>query len=567
VARGGGARGVRDRRLHLPRRGAHVDDRPPLATSGHDPGPAGVLPWLHVAHPSGGLPYIADEQGRMVTLHGAIPQGLIDFWGSSDAKAATPPPFYPVDPAAYAGRCPDNSGWMPTPPLCEEDLAQMAALGFNSVRLPLSWSLLEPERGRFDQTYLDRVAQVVDWARAQRLYVIIDMHQNAYGRYLPPPDNGFLRFYTGAPAWATYSDGLPSTQLIGQRELNPAGLEANTSFWYNRAGIQDEYIRTVAWIANRFKDDSTVVGYSVFNEPFPGYNLPPGFEDLLLFPFYRRAIDAITGTGDGLPCWSGFYLPPVCGYRDLGVDDRRHLILLEAGDLREVTDFPTHLSLPVSSYPNLVLSMHAYTHFYTLDHLLPEVFNRSNYPWGGYDQSYALAEKEARAINAALFVSEFGSSTGDDFDLLVNQLHEQEVHRTGFAFWTWKENCAGGWGMFNPTPCGVFQPQPASGCLRATREYLLARVYPEASADPHLTYGYEPSTGGFRLEATARSGDPPTVVIVPPEVVGAISTSGSVVRFTVESRGNGTRVATVYPAGGDFAVTVSPLPVRLTGCT
>jgi hypothetical protein len=210
--------------------------------------------------------------------------------------------------------------------------------------------------------------------------------------------------------------------------------------------------------------------------------------------------------------------------------------------------------------------MHAYTHFYTLDHLLPQLFPRSGYPWGGYDQSYALAEKEAKAIGAALFVAEFGSPPGEDFDLVVNQLREEELHRTGFAFWTWKENCSGGWGMFNPTPCGDVGPQPPSGCLRATREYLLARVYPEASADPRLAYAYEPSTGAFTAKASSRAGDAPTVVIVPPEVAGVISSSGSVVRLTVETRASGVRVATVYPGGGDFTVTVDPLPLRLTGC-
>jgi len=62
------------------------------------------------------------------------------------------------------------------------------------------------------------------------------------------------------------------------------------------------------------------------------------------------------------------------------------------------------------------------------------------------------------------------------------------------------------------------------------------------------------------------AGDAPTVVIIPPEVAGTISTSGSVVRISVEMRENGTRVATVYPAGGDFTVTVSSLPLRLSGC-
>jgi len=115
-------------------------------------------------------------------------------------------------------------------------------------------------------------------------------------------------------------------------------------------GIQDEYIAAIAVLAKRFKDDSGVIGYRPFNEPLPGWNLPPEFEDLLLFPFYRRVIDAITGVEDGLPCWTGFYLPSVCGYRDLGVHDLHHLFFLEAGLLREMTDFPTHLGLPVSSY-------------------------------------------------------------------------------------------------------------------------------------------------------------------------------------------------------------------------
>lgn len=116
---------------------------PPTASS---PAPAGVLPWLHVEHPQSGQPYIADDRGRMVLLHGAIPQGLIDFYSSADPSRIDPPPFYPIDPTAYDGRCPDNSLYMPTPPLCQRDVAQMAAFGFNSLRLPLSWSLLEPER-------------------------------------------------------------------------------------------------------------------------------------------------------------------------------------------------------------------------------------------------------------------------------------------------------------------------------------------------------------------------------------------------------------------------------------
>src|SRR5207245_3375412 len=109
--------------------------------------------------------------------------------------------------------------------------------------------------------------------------------------------------------------------------INPAVFESTTNFWYDRDGIQDEFIAALAVIAHRFRDESVVVGYGVYNEPLLGWNLPPGFEDLLLFPFYRRVIDAITGVRDGLPCWSGFFMPSVGGYRDLGLHDRRPLVV------------------------------------------------------------------------------------------------------------------------------------------------------------------------------------------------------------------------------------------------
>src|SRR5260370_8213146 len=80
---------------------------------------SGVLPWLHVEHPSNGLPYIADDLRRLVLLHGAIPQGLIDFWNGTDPTNAAPAPFYPIEPAAYDAQCPPNRPYMPPPPLCQ----------------------------------------------------------------------------------------------------------------------------------------------------------------------------------------------------------------------------------------------------------------------------------------------------------------------------------------------------------------------------------------------------------------------------------------------------------------
>jgi endoglycosylceramidase len=512
--------------------------------------PSGTLPWLHVEHPAGGgRPYIADDQRRLVLLHGAIPASLVQY-GPSDSMAS------PIDPAAYDdGRCPATAPGSPYPPLCRADLERMAALGFNSIRLPISWSVLEPQRGQFDETYLDRVAQVIAWARDLRIYVIVDMHQNAFTHHVAPGDDVNLRYNDGAPAWATYTDGFPSHVYQSQRELNPAVFEATTNFWYDRDGIQDEYIAAVAHVVRRFKDDSTVAGFGVYNEPLPGWNLPPGFEDLLLFPFYRRVIDAVTGARDGLPCWSGFFMPAVCGYRDLGVEDRHHLFFLDTGLLREVTDFPTHLSLPITSYPNVVLALHPYTHIYTPDALvLGQHVPNTTYPWGGYDQGWDWAEREAKAMRMALFAEEFGNGPDDDRFILNSQLLEEEKHRTGFAFWTWTE-ISGTWGMIDPS----------SGCLRPTREAMLARVYPRATSDLGAVFHYDPSDGSFSMHAIGTSFDQPTIIYVPREVTGHITAVGGVRLDLPENFGFG-RAVLAYPTGGPFAISVAPAPLKLAGC-
>jgi endoglycosylceramidase len=532
------------------------------------PAPAGVLPWLHVAHPDGGQAYIADDLGRIVLFHGAVPADLLDF-GSSKVWSAPP---YPIDPAAYAGgQCPAIVGHSHYPPLCQSDIEQMAALGFNSLRLPLSWSLLEPERGQFSQVYLERVAQVVGWAKALGMYVIIDMHQNAYSHFVQAePGSGVdLSSNSGAPAWATITDGLPSRELLAnQREANPAVVEAFSNFWYNRDGIQAEYIKSIAFLAKRFKDDSAVAGYSIFNEPQPGWNLPPGFEDLLLFPFYRRVMDAVTGVRDGLPCPTGIYMPSFCGYADLGIHDLRHLFFLEPGLLRQITDFPTHLGLPVSSYPNLVFDIHAYTHGFTIEKLInPKSDPRTaTYPWGGYDQTYSLAEREAKAMGAALFVSEFGNDPSYDSLLLTNELQEQERHLVGFAFWTWKENGgSNSWGVFDAAGTDV-SPLASSGCIRPAREHQLARVYPRASAYPKLSYHYDSDTGAFALQARGNAGDAPTLVYIPRDVTGEVTVLGAFSDRSVTPNSDGSRLITATPSGGVFSIAVAAAPLSRTGC-
>ena len=148
------------------------------------------------------------------------------------------------------------------------DFATIRSWGMNCVRLAIFWDGLEPQPGRFDDAYLDRIAQRVEWAKSQGLYVLLDMHQDLYS----------VKFSDGAPEWATLDEGKPHT--IGAvwsdaYYASPAVQTALDHFWANSpapdgVGLQDHYARAWQRVAQRFRAEPAVIGYDLMNEPFPG---------------------------------------------------------------------------------------------------------------------------------------------------------------------------------------------------------------------------------------------------------------------------------------------------------
>ncbi len=174
------------------------------------------------------------------------------------------------------------------PDVTDADFARIRSLGLNQLRLYTSWQAVMPNPGQIDTAYLARFRGLVDRAGAAGLLVTVDMHQDLYGK---PAGNG-------APQWA-YRPGLcpslPLAQLTGAwgaDYLSPAVACAFTSFWTS-ADLQRSF--TDAWVAvaRAVGDAPNVIGYDLFNEPFPGL-LPPGvFETGYLFPSQGRWLKAI----------------------------------------------------------------------------------------------------------------------------------------------------------------------------------------------------------------------------------------------------------------------------------
>jgi hypothetical protein len=148
--------------------------------------------------------------------------------------------------------------------ITEADFARIHALGFNCARLVVYHRAIATVTG--DQATLDeaRVAHVdaaVAWAKAQRLYLVLDLHTAPGGQNALP----------------TVAD-VPSSDPVARLWEGPtaaANQRATVALW--RA------------LAERYKDETVIAGFDLLNEP----SLPDGVAPSALVDLYRRLIAAV----------------------------------------------------------------------------------------------------------------------------------------------------------------------------------------------------------------------------------------------------------------------------------
>ena len=502
--------------------------------------PDRLLSFLHAGPASGPsqLAQIVDERGREVLLKGVNVDGLTDYF-RTDLR--TP---YPVDPAAYAnGACPRDDPSVEGVVFCSLDLPQMRPLGYSAVRLDLSWSLLEPRPGEIDAGYLDRVAQAVGWLKQQGIYSILDMHQDAWSKYVftsggtscPPPLSS-IRGFDGAPEWAS-THALPACALFGVREFDAAVQEDFQRLWSDApapdgVGLQEHLASAVTALARRFHLEPAVAGYEIINEPSPGYLPVTVMDPAELFPFYGKVVNTVTAA----------------------VPRFRQLFFVEPDAARNLTDTRTEFApwSVYSSYPNVVYAPHVYTGVFTVD---AELAGAAHTPtFFPPENGYRSAADDAQALGLPLWVGEYGNPPSQDDTVLRAHYQLQDQHQVGGTLWLWKENAndvnaAQAWGVYHP-PFGSGTPVP-------TRIKYTGRAFPLFTAG-HLTgFAYQPDSGAFDLRATSARvapGDRPhaTLVFMPPASVGEVTAEGA--EIEVFDRGGGAREAYVYPECGDYHV-------------
>jgi endoglycosylceramidase len=404
------------------------------AAGGPDGVAAMALPLGHAGR------WVTDAQGRVVIVHGLNQVYKI-------------PPY---EPSA------DGFG--------ANDSAFLAANGFNVVRVGVIWAGVEPEPGVFNNAYLASIAATVRTLAAHGIVSLLDFHQDLYNEVYQGE---------GAPSWAVQSGGLPNPKLgfPGNYLANPA-LEYNLDqFWDNAPGpdgigLQDWFAGAWAHTASYFNGNPDVLGYELYNEPFPGTlwetcAVPavgcPLF-DAKLTAFYDRVAAAIRQVDPQTMVW---YEPNVI-FND-GV--------------------PTRLgSLPDA---NVGFAFHDYPLSTNL---------------GGAEDPLVFANAAAYAGPRQLpvIMTEFGAT--EDLGLLESEAARADNAMIGWIEWAYTGN-----DITSSSPEGqalVYNPElPPTGTNVDTAKLVaLARPYPELTSGVPIDWSFDPTTKVFGFAySTARA--------------------------------------------------------------
>jgi endoglycosylceramidase len=433
----------------------------------------------------GSAPAIVDAAGRHVLLRGVNVNQLGDYYQ-------------------------DNPALAPVVPLTEADFAAIARLGFNSVRLIVHWSALEPTPGKVDAAYVARVRQAVDWARKYGLYVVLDMHQDAWGKYIasppgvmcppsvsPPPGvpapPSFVPAigWDGAPQWATITDGM-TTCRVQLREVSPAVAQAFTNFYADRpgpdgVGIQTHLLHTWATLVREFAADPTIAGYDLLNEPHPGYTPGPAAATVL-GAFYGKAISAIRTAESSVP--GGFshiaFFEPNVTWSGIGTD-----------------------AVPPPGFTlddNIVFAPHLYAGSITADRAV-------GISAVSIDQGFQFAAAAAATYGTTVWSGEWGwfGNPAGDAPSISEYARQEDANLFGGAWWQWRQACGDPHSIGSPgnTPTGVSGnlnlikcPQGTPLAMPASTRRILSRPYVWAAPGRLTQMTSDPPTGDLTVRGT-----------------------------------------------------------------
>lgn len=397
----------------------------------------------------------------------------------------------------------DKTGWtgaLAAPILSSEDIATIAALGFNHVRLGTTWASVEHDRGTYDEAYLDQLVGVLDGLAEAGLLAIVDMHQDVWSKGVGG---------NGAPSWADpQCNKAPNPDLAGPAQswfaqyASPAVNVAWANFWNDGYGpadlhctgpIQTAFAAMWRHVAARLAGHPAVVGYDLLNEPWP--TTPPGvFEQTQLLPMYKRVAAEIRQVDPSTPIFFG---PPI-------YSPAAPTVAFEPPD------------------PNAVFAPHIYTE---------TMFSGGYISTGARSDELALQKDlaDGARMGVPIWVGEWGEVRSDTYTIAMYDLFDR--YGASEAYWRYNQ-------------------RPGETNL-VGHEAAHTRVYPEAYPGK-ATWSFDAAARRFELILTVGPGAQEVQLVVPASL-GLVADDPSVRLVPAQDRA----IWTVH-GPGTFTMSLAP---------
>jgi aryl-phospho-beta-D-glucosidase BglC (GH1 family) len=273
--------------------------------------------------------------------------------------------------------------------LQEKDFKVLSELGMSAVRLPIYYLNHMNEDGSWKRDAAGkidfrRIEWVVAMAKKYRLYVILDLH--------------------GAPGSQNGADHSGRFGGSGQLWNNTAFQNQALSFWRE--------------LATRFRNEPTVAGYDLLNEPSLNYPSP--------------------ATRPVLDMYNRFY-------NEIRAVDPNHIVIMEG-----IWDW-TAITRPSDyGWTNVIYEFHYYNWG-----------NDSNYQaQASFTDSKIAQEKQYLSYNVPHYVGEFMLfNLQSSWDYALGKYNAAGWHWTS---WTYKGTNVGNWALYNSTNAGANTPNVAT---------------------------------------------------------------------------------------------------------
>ncbi|MCW2999444.1 MAG: hypothetical protein JWN65_2993 [Solirubrobacterales bacterium] len=397
------------------------------------PGRAHLPAPLTTGHPDGAGPvigpvghagrWLVDRAGRVLVTHGL---NLV----------AKRPPYLP----SRLGFGADDARWI-------------RAQGFTSVRLGIIATGVQPTRGPFDEAYLDDIAATIRILHAAGLMTLVDLHQD----YYTESTGG-----QGFPGWMVHDRPGLARLGLGRRDAAPFD-----GLWSDDGGVQDDIARLWTHVAARLRAEPGILGYDLFNEPYPGSRADecaqvagcPAFDRTVLAPFFRRLIAGVRAAD-----------PEHLVFVEPGVSFNQGAAshLGDTGDDRTGFSFHVYCSEVPGAPPCDVRRPAAFTN----------------------------AQRQAAVGGDALLLTEFGAT--EDLARLTGVLDEADRAMVG-----WQQ-----WAYYNEDPCcarpheglvHTLDRPPGPDTVKAGKLALLARPTPVLIAGTPTGWHWDAEAGRLQV--------------------------------------------------------------------